>query len=41
MVDGKIIDTLWFAGAKAAQLKQAGIGTVIRYYNFQNSSALP
>ena len=41
MVDGKIIDTPWYAGAKAAQLKQAGIGTVIRYYNFQNSSALP
>jgi hypothetical protein len=41
MVDGKIIDTPWYVGGKAGALKAAGVGTVIRYYNFQNSSTFP
>lgn len=41
MVDGKIIDTPWYAGGKARALKDAGIDTVIRYYNFQNSRTFP
>jgi len=41
MADGKIIDTPWYAGGKAEALRRSGVGTVIRYYNFQNSSALP
>jgi hypothetical protein len=41
MVDGTIIDTPWYAGGKARALRNAGIETVIRYYNHQNSSTFP
>lgn len=41
MAEGKIIDTPWYAGGKARALKAAGIETVIRYYNFQNSRTFP
>ena len=36
-----IIDTPWNAGSRAAQLRQAGVGTVIRYYDHTNSTKLP
>lgn len=37
----KVIDCAWNIGAHAAELKAAGIDTVIRYFNRQNSAALP
>lgn len=36
-----IIDTPWSTQSKLACLKEAGLRTVIRYYNFQSSSGLP
>lgn len=37
----KIIDTPWNTSSKLTCLSNNGITTVIRYYNFSNSSALP
>jgi Domain of unknown function (DUF1906) len=36
-----IIDTPWTATAKLTALKKAGVETIIRYYNFNNSKKLP
>jgi hypothetical protein len=36
-----IIDTPFNTSGKIAALKAAGVGTVVRYYNFSNSSKLP
>ncbi|MEQ8964645.1 MAG: DUF1906 domain-containing protein [Azospirillaceae bacterium] len=36
-----IIDTPWNTAAKAGALAAAGVTTVMRYYNFANSRALP
>ncbi|MCP4382761.1 MAG: TIGR02594 family protein [Hyphomicrobiales bacterium] len=36
-----IIDTPWNVAEHAEELKQAGVQTVIRYYNHQNSQKLP
>lgn len=41
MIQGPIIDTPFNAGSRAASLRAAGIETVIRYYNFQNSHTFP
>jgi uncharacterized protein (TIGR02594 family) len=37
----RVIDTPWNVGAHAAAIRAAGVETVIRYYNHQNSTALP
>ncbi|MCD2179403.1 TIGR02594 family protein [Rhizobium sp. C1] len=37
----KVIDSPWQIGQYAAELKAAGVDTVIRYYNHQNSTKLP
>lgn len=37
----KIIDTPWNTTSKLSCLSSAGVATVIRYYNFSNSSRLP
>ncbi|MBL29239.1 MAG: hypothetical protein CMM50_17045 [Rhodospirillaceae bacterium] len=41
MPEHRIIDTPWNAADKAQKLADAGIETVIRYYNFSNSRLLP
>lgn len=41
MPEHRIIDTPWNAAAKSEALANAGIDTVVRYYNFSNSRVLP
>jgi hypothetical protein len=37
----KVIDTPWNVTAHLRRLRTAGVETIIRYYNHQNSSKLP